>query len=224
MRILLVAREGEARTAYLAALDRLGVEYDALTSFTDIPALAGDKEYNGLLLDILTLVRAKKDEKPIAYECINYYPSARIKWDARSRRMQLFSFDSASADDTETALETFIEQRCKKFPRRRVRKFTRKEIVLNVRLGRGAVTVAESGERTFSVNVSATGAFIHTVETFLKGEVVWLRFKELFGGIPVAGEVCWRQAWGERRVIPGIGVRLLLDEDQAAELRRLLKG
>ena len=225
MRILLVAREGAARDAYMAALERLGVEYDALTSFSEILGLAGDKAYSGLLLDILTLVRTRKEEKSIAYECINYYPAARIKWDAGSGRINLFFFDNASSDESETALETFIEERCRIFSTRTVRKFTRKEVVLNVRLGREAVTVAVTGERTFSTNMSRSGAFIQTVEAFSKGEDVWLRFEELFEKVPVRGEVRWCQAWGERRAIPGIGVKLIdLTEAQATDLNRLLKG
>jgi hypothetical protein len=223
LRLLLISREGDACDAYRRALDDLGIAYDIASSFGDVPSLAGGKGYNGLLLDILTLVRTKKeDEKTIAYECINYYPSTRLKWDAKQKRIVLLSFDHSARDDGESALETFIEERCRSFPPRAIRSSARKDVVLNLLLSPDS---GEGEEKTFSVNLSRGGAFIQTVHPFGKGEMVSVRFKELFDREQIRGVVCWRLAWGERRAVPGIGIRFEgLSETQSSELARLLKG
>ncbi|SNB44978.1 PilZ domain-containing protein [Geobacter sp. DSM 9736] len=222
LRMLLIAREGEAREAYRAALDRLGVPYDIAASFGEVPALAGGNAYSGLLMDILTLVRTKKEEeKTVAYECINFYPSTRLKWDSKRDRISLLAFDHGTADEAESALETFIEERCRSFPPRALRSSIRKDLVLNLYLS-GRSLSAE--EKTFSLNVSRGGAFIQTIHSYEKGDDVSIRFRELFEGTEVRGVVCWRLAWGERRAVPGIGIRFEgLSEAQAAELARLLK-
>ena len=222
MLLLLVARPGEARDAYVAELERLGVEYDLASSFGEVPRLAGEKPYNGLLIDLLTLVRTRSEDKNIAYECINFYPSTRIKWERGSQSVHVLSFDQAPNPDG-SALQAFVEDKCRPFQGRTLRRFSRKEIVMNVRLGRSLESVQEEGLKTFTGNISRGGAFVHTVEPYEAGERVWLVSNELFSGAPASGLVCWQQAWGKGRSIPGIGIRFdALTEEQAAELAKVV--
>lgn len=222
MLLLLVARPGEARDAYVAELQRLGVAFDVASSFGEVPRLAGEKAYNGLLIDLLTLVRTCSEDKNIAYECINFYPSTRIKWDRGNKSVHVLAFDQAPNTDG-SALQVFVEEKCKAFPGRTLRRSSRKEIMMNVRLGRSQDSVREEGIKTFTANISLGGAFIHTVERYVPGERVWLTSTELFNGVSVSGIVCWQQDWGKRRSIPGIGIRFEgLTEEQATELSRIV--
>lgn len=56
VKILLVVNDAEARNAYSEALTELGVTYDIASSFEQMAAMAFEKAYQGLLVDILTLV------------------------------------------------------------------------------------------------------------------------------------------------------------------------
>lgn len=222
MLLLLVARPGEARDAYVAELERLGVQFDLASSFGEVPRLACEKPYNGLLIDLLTLVRTCSEDKNIAYECINFYPSTRIKWERGSQTVHVLSFDQSPNTDG-SALQAFVEDKCMPFQGRTLRRASRKDIVMNVRLGRSLESIQEKGLKTFTANISRGGAFIHTVEQYETGERVWLISDELFGAEPASGLVCWQQAWGKGRAIPGIGIRFdTLTEEQAAELARIV--
>jgi hypothetical protein len=93
---------------------------------------AGSKQtpYNGLLVDVLTLIRADQTEKRIALECMNNYPSTQLKWDAKSKNINLLLFSQAPCAEAESSLQMFIEERCRPFAARSLRAFGRKNIFL----------------------------------------------------------------------------------------------
>ncbi|GFO64584.1 PilZ domain-containing protein [Geomonas paludis] len=206
-RILMVVREPEARSAYEQILDRIGVSYHTAGDFNEVLRMTVQSAYNGLLVDILTLVRCSKEEKSIAYDCINFYPTLRIKWDARLQSITLGPQEnSPAAADTDAALARFVQDRCGTFSARCLRRFARKDSYLSLLLSArdglpGAVTV-----KTFTVNISQGGAFVHTTHPFAKADRVWLSFPELTGEPAIEAGVCWSIPWGGCRSIPGIGV------------------
>ena len=220
----MVVKEAEARGAYEEALRRVGVRYDVAESFDEVLRLSVDNAYSGLIIDILTLIRSSKEEKQIAYDCLNFYPSLRVKWDARQKAMNLSPLEQSYSADAETTLDFFIENRCRSFAARSLRKFNRKETVLALLLCASPDSPAGDGLKTFTVNVSQGGAFVHTTDSYAKGETVWLRFRELPDGEPVQAVVCWHVQWGACRSIPGIGVRFeFASQEQADEVRKLAK-
>jgi hypothetical protein len=79
-RIAMVVNEHEARQAYEDALRAYGISYEVAQSFRELLRMTIDGAYNGLLIDLLTLIRSSKEEKTIAYDCINFYPTLRLKW------------------------------------------------------------------------------------------------------------------------------------------------
>ncbi|MBJ6800336.1 PilZ domain-containing protein [Geomonas propionica] len=206
-RILMVVREPEARSAYERILDRIGVSYHTAGDFNEVLRMTVASAYNGLLVDILTLVRCSKEEKNIAYDCINFYPTLRIKWDSRQQSITLGpQEDSSAAADTDAALTRFIQDRCGTFSARCLRRFARKDSYLSLLLSArdglpGAVVV-----KTFTVNISQGGAFVHTTHPFARAERVWLSFPELAGEASIEAGVCWNIPWGGCRSIPGVGV------------------
>lgn len=218
----MVVGEAEARAAYEEALRKTGVAYDIAGCFNEVLRLSISRAYSGILIDILTLIRSSKEEKSIAYDCINYYPAVRVKWDARSRSMNLSPLDQASTGGGETTLSCFIEKRCKPFTARSLRKFKRKDVNLSLLLSRRAECVEGECLKSFTVNLSEGGAFVHTNESFARGEAVWLHFLDLSGSAPVRAEVCWRIEWGASRSIPGIGVMFTsLQEEQLEQIRKI---
>jgi Tfp pilus assembly protein PilZ len=221
-RILMVVKEAEARAAYEEALQNIGASYDVAGSFQELLRMSINNSYSGLLIDLLTLVRSSKEEKSIAYDCLNYYPSLRVKWDARTKSMSLSPLEHAVAEAGEATLSHFIEQKCKPFGARSLRKFPRKETCLSLLLSGDSSCPASSALRTFTVNISEGGAFVQTVDPLEKGETVWLRYLELPDLDPVQALVCWRIQWGACRSIPGMGVMYSgLSAGQAEALKKM---
>jgi hypothetical protein len=206
-KILIVVKDQEASQAYAEALCGIGVGYDIVTSFYEMSCLAVENAYNGLLVDILTLVRSSKEEKVIAYEFFNLYPVLRVKWENKKKQINLSPLEQSFSPDTTSALKFFIENRCSPFPPRRLRRHSRKNYNLNVLLSTDGMFSGNDSIKTFSVNISRTGIFIHTTRNYELGDTVWLRFVEFADQAPFAARVCWLLEWGQSRCIAGIGLR-----------------
>jgi len=224
-RILMVVEEPEARSAYEEALCRVGVSYHVAASFNEVLRMSIDAAYSGLLIDILTLVRSSKEEKSIAYDCINFYPTLRVKWDARTKNMSLSPLEQSFSTDPESVLAHFIESRCKSFCARSLRRFNRKDTYLSLILSTCRTFPDAESLKTFTVNVSQGGAFVQTTEPPAIGDTVWLRFFEMPGEEPVKAIICWRIEWGGSRSIPGVGVMFdSLSEQQAGWIKKISVG
>jgi len=63
-RILMVVKEPEARLAYEETLGRVGVPYHTAEDFKEVLRMTIDGAHSGLLIDILTLIRSSKEERP----------------------------------------------------------------------------------------------------------------------------------------------------------------
>ncbi|HBG05111.1 MAG: pilus assembly protein PilZ [Geobacteraceae bacterium GWC2_58_44] len=221
-RILIVVNDAEAGKAYSDALSQLGVAYDMVPSFDQMSRLAVENAYSGLVIDILTLVRCSKEEKVIAYDCINLYPVLRVKWETKQKRIKLSPLEQTFSPDAESALKSFIDNRCRTFPARQLRRYKRKPINLNVLLSPDGTFAAENTSKAFTVNVSPGGFFLHTMQSFEVGRTLWLRFIDLSDQSPIAAKVCWSVEWGQARCIAGLGMSFeRLSEDQEKEIQRL---
>lgn len=218
----MVVNEPEARQAYEAALRAYGISYEVAQSFRELLRMTIDGAYNGLLIDLLTLIRSSKEEKTIAYDCINFYPTLRLKWDSRLKCISFSPLEQGVAPGTEGALAYFMERRCKSFSARSLRRFNRKDSYLSLILS--GENGAAAGLKTFTVNISQGGAFVHTTDPHRKGDRVSLTVPDLSLG-SVEAVVCWSIPWGGCRSIPGIGVMFDgLSDEQGAWLQQVSAG
>lgn len=223
IKLLIVVNDLEAGKAYARALAEIGVAYDIVNTFDEMSALATETAYNGLIMDILTLVRCSKDEKIIAYDCINLYPVLRVKWETRQKKIKLSALEQTFSPDADSALRAFIESRCRAFPARKLRRHKRKQINLNVLLSPDGTFSADTTSRTFTVSLSLGGIFLHTMQRFEQGQILWLRFVDLADSAPIAAKVCWSIEWGSARSIPGLGMSFeKISPDQEKEIQRIL--
>ena len=206
-KILIVVKDPEAGNAYLEALTEIGVAGDVAHCFEQMSDMATENSYNGFLVDILTLVRCSKEEKVIAYECINLFPVLRVKWEPRQKKIKLSPLEQSFSPDTETALRFFIESRCKSFPARSLRKHRRKQVNLNLLYCTDAAFSEATTHKSFTINIGPEGTFLHTMEQLREGDTLWLRFLEFADQTPIAATVRWSQQWGVTRCIPGAGIR-----------------
>jgi hypothetical protein len=222
-KILIVVNDSEAGQAYADALGEACVSYDIARSFKDMVAMATDTAYNGLVIDVLTLVRSCKDDKVIAYDCINLYPVLRVKWEGREKRINLSLLEQHGSRDVQSAVRFFVEKRCSTFAPRTLRKFKRKQIHLNAVLSPDENFAPEDTEKTFSVTLSQGGAFLHTVKEFDADCRLFVRFAGLMDQAPIPVQARWSVKWGMTRSIPGIGVSFeSLSRNQEQEIEPLL--
>ncbi|GFO54581.1 pilus protein PilZ [Geomonas sp. Red276] len=204
LRVLIVVNDVEAGSAYSKALAEIGVMCDIAASFNEMAEIAMDRPINGLLVDILTLVRCSKEEKQVAYECFNIFPILRVKWDKKHRKIALSPLEQTFSPDTGSVLNYFIESRCRAFPARCLRRHKRREVVLNVLVSTDA-GFAES-TKSFCVNISQGGIYLHFMQELQEGDKIWLRFTEFRDQTPIPATVRWSHPWGISRSIPGVGV------------------
>jgi Tfp pilus assembly protein PilZ len=224
-KILIVVKDPEAGHAYAEALNKIGAAYDIAASFDEMSCLAMGNAYNGLVIDILTLVRSSKEEKIFAYECINLYPVLRVKWENKKKKISLSPLEQTFSPDTESALRFFVENRCRPFAARSLRKHIRKNYYLNVLMSADGLFSEDATLKSFTLNFSASGAFLHTLQALERGQMVWLRFVEFPDLEPVAATVRWSLPWGLSRSIPGVGLKFeRLSEAQVQMLKALASG
>lgn len=222
-RILIVVKDAEAGEAYTQALAGIGVSSDVAGSFEEMSAMAIRNRYNGFLVDILTLVRCSKDEKVIAYEVINLFPVLRVKWEPRHKKIKLSPLEQSFSPDTDSALRFFVEQRCKSFPARSLRRHQRRQVNLNLLYSLDPEFAEGSAHRSFTVNVGAGGVYLHAMHDFKEGDKLYLRFVEFPDQTPIPATVRWSQPWGETRCIPGVGIIFdALTAKQEKTLHRIL--
>lgn len=206
-RILIVAKDPEAGAAYAAAVAEAGAGHDLAGSFAEMAALAVERPYNGLIIDILTLVRCSKEEKVIAYECINIYPVLRVKWEAKQKKITLGPLEQSFSPDLDPVLKFFIENRCQEFQARHLRRHKRKAVTLNVLVSGSENFFDGETWPSFTVTVSKGGAFLHTMRPLHPGEKLWLRFVDVPGEPVIPATVRWALEWGVSRAVPGVGLR-----------------
>ena len=223
IKILIVVKDAETASAYVDAVTDSGAVCDVAHSFQEMADLATERLYNGIVVDVLTLVRCSKEEKAIAYEIINLFPVLRVKWEPRQKKIKLTPLEQSFSPDTDSALRFFIQTRCKAFPARSLRKDKRKLVNLNLLYCRDDRFLDGEAHKSFTINISSSGAFLHTMEEFRLGEKIWLRFLEFADQTPIEGTVCWSLHWGVTRCVPGAGVKFeTFSESQKQDLQRIL--
>ena len=83
-RVILLCGEGVARDQYQAAIRRLGVQLDTVSSLKALYDAMGRTPYNGVLIDILTKIKAPQDEKVLLHAVLEEFPLVQLKWDGEA--------------------------------------------------------------------------------------------------------------------------------------------
>lgn len=205
VKVLLVCREEADQQAYLAALEPFGIQIDIIESparlFTKMTATA----YNGLLVDLKTKVKASDRAKAVIHDAVDQIPVVQLKWDQKSNLVRSFHFGRSRNSGT---LESFINEECRQFEARPLRRSARRPAHFNIRLRKSGETPETGPILTVTVNVSIGGCFVYTIGDYEIDSRITMVFEELSDQTPVAGIVRWKRPWGESMQIPGIGIQL----------------
>ncbi|WP_300162830.1 PilZ domain-containing protein [Solidesulfovibrio sp.] len=204
MRMLLVVRDGRAKDRFLKELSALGAECDVARTSEELLAATRHTRYNGVLFDVPTIVRAKDIDRKLLHSLAEIYPSARLKHDPATDA--IFALGTDAGPGSRDGLSVFVAA-CRDFLPRGLRRGERVDVNLPAVLWR-TPPKGDGGERTATLNLSYLGCFVFTAEDWAMSDPAWVVFPDVTPE-PVRARVAWREPWGQRRAIPGVGLAFL---------------
>lgn len=205
IRLILVCKEGPVRNAYLREATSIGIEVDVVESFSDLMKMMIIRPYQGIMVDLITSVKAPREEKRLAQNVLDVFPLIQLKWDEQTRSIHTISSETASKN----TLAHFIAHSCQPFKPRSIRLNARKNIHFNTLLCKSNDMDPSQTENSVTINVSKGGCFLWTCQNWSGIDKIWMVFTELADKTPICGEICWRQPWGKSMTFPGLGIRFL---------------
>lgn len=213
MNILVVCTGLDALEQYEFRLRDHGAEPDSVRSLDDVSEALKARPHQGVLLDMPSLIRSPSSRKQAVMRTLELFPLLRVRWD--SLEGQMFTFGPGNGSGRGVGLDQFLDNACRPYPPRIIRRDERSVHPVNVLLCRGEAFSESSAQRTIITDVSGRGAFIFTAEEFSPGETVSLSAPALPGPAPILAEVRRVVPWGVPGKVPGIGITYTsISEDQ----------
>ena len=170
-------------------------DLEPCTSFCQAERIALQVPCKGVLVDLTAMIKAKSEEKIVAYTLASFLPTLRV------RAMGPMIVPMAMSGEAKQAknIGEFISKACADFTPRRLRSHKRRAICLPTFLG---------DQRGFTLNISWGGAYIADMnpERFSLGDRLALSLPDFAIEVEVA--VARIQLWGEHRP-PGVGVEFV---------------
>lgn len=206
--ILVVSSGDETRAELVAFLNRAGAVAVPCASFCEAENLALKELFSGMLVDLPSIIKARGEEKIVAYTLANFFPTLRV----RTVGFILVPMTMPGSAKQDKSLDDFLKITCFAYPPKRLREFRRHTVCLST-----IVTYRDAEYRGFTLDISWGGMFIVDLqaERFSVGEPVSILIPEF--GCRIAAEVRRIKPWGVLRHPPGIGLRYSsLDETMEA--------
>ena len=193
--ILVVAYDENVRAVLVKSLAPFPVLAEPCASFCEAEKIALGVPCLGVLVDLTAMIKAKSEEKIVAYTLASFFPTLRV----RAMGPMIVPMAMSGEAKQEKSLLDFLSKTCAGFAPRRLRQHKRKAICLPTFLGE---------HRGFTLNISWGGAFIADMnpERFSLGDRLVLNLPDF--EISVEVMVARIQHWGKHRP-PGIGVEFM---------------
>ncbi|MBN2145256.1 MAG: PilZ domain-containing protein [Candidatus Aureabacteria bacterium] len=205
IRVLLVAKEESTRKIYLEAIRQSGVQVDPISSLSELYDQLVRTPYNGILLDIMTKIKASKEDNILIEEVLSRFPILRLKWNPEHKKIHCLYFGQITE---EMPLDRFLIKECGSFKARTIRASKRVNLNYNIFLSKEKNFSSPNLEKTITLNFSNNGCFIFSVSKWENYTPLWFVMRELNDNSPIQGEVRWHVEWGKNMKIPGIGVQI----------------
>jgi Tfp pilus assembly protein PilZ len=212
--ILVVSYTETTLDTLVSSLVSLGANVMPCETFCHAEQLALHESFSGILIDLTSIIKAKGEEKLVAYTLASIYPTLRV------RVIGPMPIPMAMPGDAkqDNSLKDFVNRTCAEFLPRTLRMYRRRDKCVST-----TIIGDETGERGFTLNISWDGAFIVSThsERFTVGQEMAISLHEL--GLVVNVRVCWVQPWGQRH-FSGYGIKFIsVDEELEKALFQLLK-
>ena len=204
VRVILVCADKNDTRVYLNSLEPLGVDVDTVSSLKDLHRLLINNEYNGLMIDLKTKIRASMSEKELTHEILELFPVIQLRCDEKTESIRTLYFGQSAGGGT---IDTFINEDCRSFTPRSIRLNKRNKVHFNIVLSKDNDFSEKNIYRTVTMDVSKGGVNIYSLNGREAGDMVSFIIKELDDDKPILGEVRWKRPWGKTMQVPGIGVK-----------------
>ncbi len=215
--IIVIAYDENIMNSLVKSLAPFNVEAVPCATFCEAETLMLHGLYQGILVDLSTIIKAKAEEKVIACSITGFFPTMRVK----AIGTMIVPMAMAGDAKQDKSLSDFLNVTCAGFNPRRLRSHKRKEqSVSTVMVNREA---EHDPCRCFTLNISWGGLFIVDMypERFSLHEEIIVSFPEF--NLHVEVIVIHIAAWGQRKT-PGIGVKFKqLNEELERVLLLLLR-
>jgi hypothetical protein len=222
-KVLIIASDPETAALYRSAVEKLGADCEVAASFAEMKQKMRNVPFNGVILDVLTAVRAPHTDKIDIQHISDVYPTLRVRWDAQAREIR--GIVIGKLINKENPLGSFLDQFCRTHPARICRINKRHPIHFNVLLSKNETFTEDHTEKTTTLDISKGGCFLISNQGWQDCGVAWVRFLELSDPTPIPVVIRRWRPWGQAMLVPGIGVEYKrISPAQLEEISRHFKS
>ncbi|WP_316347034.1 PilZ domain-containing protein [Desulfuromonas acetoxidans] len=223
LKLLLYTHDPEVQQHYLKALPEEGAMAVVVSDFKEFFKESNTIPCSGVLLDVVSSIRASQFDREVIQELLEVYPSLRLRLDPATGEIRTLMTGAGPGQNI--SIRKFVETYCSNFPPRCLRMCQRKPIHCNVIYSFHDQLASEVVQRSVTMDMSIGGCFLMTTEALEVGERLWIRIIELMDNSPIMVEVRWCREWGQKMVVPGVGLHFsVISDRQREEIRTLLDG
>lgn len=170
---------------------------------TCLPAMA----CSGLILDIPTVMRSPRDARDRLFKLSESIPIMRARIGKPDGRVQFLDDIDVFAHNCKAVCPSRVRS-AKRYP-------TRLSALLSLENDPAMTRPIPSN----ILNISEKGCYVYTLDDFSDAEFVYLKILEFEDSTPIFGLIRWRKSWGEKYMLPGLGVAFLdIRDEQVAEI------
>jgi len=205
--IIVVAYADDVRKSLVASLEAQQLAAVSCATFREAEDTALQGLFCGMLVDLTSMIKAKGEEKVIAYSLTGFYPTLRV----RAMGSMLIPMIMPGGARQDSSLADFLNKSCSAFLPRRLRACRRHEMCIPA-----IVRPGPDQHRSFIQNLSYGGAFIADLnpENYAVGDQLTVSLPEF--SLEVQVVVIWTQPWGLRKM-SGFGVSFSTTDDRFGE-------
>jgi hypothetical protein len=221
VKLLLYVHDFEIRKIYLKLAAEINIECEVVHSFEQFYKNRKGQHYSGLLVDIVSSIRASAFDRAKLADLMEVYPSLRLRWDPVEENIRTYMTGAGTGQ--RITLKQFVETYCQTFKARSLRFNVRKELCCNVLCSSYADVADELVLKSVTIDLSIGGCFLFSTQRHSTGSILWLRFIDLIDNAPIQVEVLWGREWGKTMSLPGVGVRFLtIKPEQLQEIKAMV--
>ena len=217
--VALFCRKNNFLNNYLSQLNNLESLVNVVHSISDLKIALKEKQYNGILVDVSSLMREPKNDRLHFQKLIDIFPVVQLNWNRIDKKCGALFYGKEKNIEN---IDEFISKACRTFKPRTVRSNDRRNTNLNSLICKSNGFSNDDVERTITINISQTGCFMFSVQNWELNENVWIIFKELKIKTHISGKIVRINKWGRNMSFPGIGIHFTeIKHEQRLEIVKL---